>query len=50
MIKSVRRANIHFKSDVRVLGDYDFVERVLRAADGIFERKYDLKSEGYDMD
>lgn len=50
VIKSLRRANIHFKSDERVLGDSDFVERVLRAADESLERKYDLKSKGYDMD
>jgi len=50
VIKSLRRANIHFKSDERVLGDSDFVESVLRAADESFERKYDLKSKGYDID
>jgi len=38
-IKSLRRANIHFKSDERVLGYSDFVER-LKAADESFERKY----------
>jgi len=50
VIKSLRRANIHFKSDERVLGDSDFVERVLKAADESFERKYQLKSQGYDID
>ncbi len=50
MIKSFRRANIHFKSDERVLGDSDFVERVLKAADESLERKYQLKSQGYDID
>jgi putative transposase len=50
VVKSFRRANIHFKSDERVLGDSDFVERVLKAADESFERKYQLKSQGYDMD
>ena len=50
VIKSFRRANIHFKSDERVLGDSDFVERVLKVADESFERKYRLKSQGYDMD
>ncbi len=29
MIKSFRRVNIHLKNDERVLGDSDFVERVL---------------------
>jgi len=50
VIKSLRRANIHFKSDERVLGDSDFVERVLKAADEFLERKYRLKSQGYDID
>ena len=50
VIKSFRRANIHFKSDERVLGDSDFVERVLKAAEESFERKYRLQSKGYDMD
>lgn len=50
VLKSLRRANIHFKSDERVLGDSDFVERVLRAADEALERKYDLKSKGYNID
>ncbi len=50
VITSLRRANIHFKSDERVLGDSDFVARVLRAADESLERKYDLKSKGYDID
>ncbi len=38
------------KSDERVLGDSDFVERVLKAADESLERKYQLKSQGYDID
>jgi putative transposase len=50
VIKSFRRANIHLKSDERVLGDSDFVERVLKAADESLERKYQLKSQGYDID
>lgn len=50
VIKSFRRANIHFKSDERILGDSDFVESVLRAADESIERKYELKSKGYDID
>jgi len=50
MIKSLRRANIHFKSDERVLGDSDFVEKVLKAADESLERKYQLKSQGYNID
>ncbi len=50
VIMSLRRANIHLKSDERVLGDSDFVERVLKIADESLERKYHLKSQGYDID
>ncbi len=49
-IKSLRKANIHIKSDERLLGDSDFVERVLKAAEESWERKYDLKAKGYDLD
>ncbi|MDY6790401.1 MAG: transposase [Thermodesulfobacteriota bacterium] len=50
MLKSLRRAKIHSKSDERVLGDSDFVERVLRSANEALDRKYDLKSKGYNID
>jgi len=49
VIKSLRRANIHFKSDERMLGNFDFVEMVLKVADEFLERKYQLKSQGYDI-
>lgn len=49
MIKTVRGSNVHYKSDERVLGDSDFVEKVLKAADESLERKYRLASEGYDL-
>ncbi len=48
-IKPLRRQNFHLKSDERILGDSDFVERVLNAADEQLERKYQLRSEGYDL-
>jgi REP element-mobilizing transposase RayT len=49
MITSLRRKNRHLKGDERVLGDSDFVERVLKAADESLERKYRLKSMGFDV-
>lgn len=49
MIKSLRRTNRHLKGDERVLGDSDFVERVLNAADESLERRYLLKSKGFDV-
>ncbi len=41
---------IHFKSDERILGDSDFVEKVLGDAAEEMERKCRLKAEGYDFD
>lgn len=49
-IKSMRKANLHVKSDERLLGDSGFVERVLQAAGESLERTYDLKAKGYDLD
>ena len=48
-IKSLRRQNFHLKSDERILGDSDFVENVLNAAEEQLERKYELRSKGYDL-
>ncbi len=41
---------IHMKSDERILGDGDFVESLLSAADEKFERAYELKRLGYDLE
>jgi putative transposase len=38
------------KSDERILGELDFVANVLSQAEEAFERKYELKSLGYDFD
>jgi putative transposase len=38
------------KSDERILGESDFVANVLSDAEEAFERKYELKSLGYDFD
>ena len=37
-------------SDERILGDSDFVESVLSQAEEKFERHYELKGRGYDLD
>ena len=50
MAKSVRKANIHIKSDERILGDSDFVAEVLKAADESLHRRYALKTKGWDLD
>jgi len=38
------------KGDERILGDGDFVETVLKAAQENLERKYQLEAEGYSFD
>ena len=40
----------HFKSDERILGESDFVSAVLSEAKESFERKYELKRQGYDLE
>jgi REP element-mobilizing transposase RayT len=49
-LRELRKMNIHFKSDERVLGDSDFVQEVLGSASEAMERKYHLKAEGYTFD
>ncbi|MFW6052466.1 MAG: transposase [Desulfosalsimonas sp.] len=49
-VSEMRESGIHLKSDERILGDSDFVERILSAGDESFERKYELKSQGIDVD
>ena len=50
VLKSLRRMNIHLKSDERILGDGDFVETVLCGATEKMERRYRLEAMGYDFD
>jgi putative transposase len=40
----------HIKSDERILGNSDFVDSLLSGADEKFERYYDIKRSGYDLD
>ena len=49
-VKMLREAKIFYKSDERILGDSDFVESVLAAADEQMERKYALRAAGLDLD
>jgi len=49
-LKAIGDMGIHFKSDERILGDSDFVEKVLGDAEEEMERRYRLKAEGYDFD
>ncbi len=49
-VKAKRRTRIFEKSDERILGDGDFVEKVLSASQEQMEKRYKLVSEGYDLD
>jgi predicted ArsR family transcriptional regulator len=49
-IKEFRRKGVHFKSDERLLGDSDFVDTVLKAADEMLDRKYRIQAEGWDFE
>lgn len=49
-VKMLREAKIFYKSDERILGDSDFVESVLAAANEQMERKYALQAAGLDLD
>ena len=41
--------NIHIKGDERILGDSDFVEKVLSQASEQMKRRYRLKAEGWTL-
>jgi putative transposase len=48
-IQELRKAKAYMKGDERILGDGDFVERVLGEADVLLNRRYALKAKGYDF-
>lgn len=48
-VKEMRQAGFKQKADERILGDGDFVNDVLRKADEHFERKYQIKQSGTDL-
>jgi putative transposase len=49
-IKAQRKAKIYQKGDERILGDGDFVNQTLNAANEAMQRKYSLKARGFDLD
>jgi len=49
-VKAMRRGMERMKGDERILGDGNFVETVLQAAQENLESKYELKSKGYGFD
>ena len=48
-VLEMRQAGFKQKADERILGDGDFVSDVLRQADEHFERKYQIKQSGTDL-
>lgn len=48
-VKGMRKAKIHIKSDERILGDSDFVEKILSKTNEALERKYVLEAKGVDL-
>jgi hypothetical protein len=49
-VKVMRKTGLGVKGDERILGDSDFVQQVLKAADEKLKRKYRLQSEGFDLE
>ncbi len=49
-VKSLRKSAARMKGDERILGDGDFVEKVLSEARESFDRKYKIEAQGYDFD
>jgi hypothetical protein len=49
-IKESHLKGVHIKSDERILGKSDFVEMVLSESTEKFERYYELKRRGYNLD
>jgi putative transposase len=50
VLKAMSKARIHLKGDERILGESDFVKKVLAEQQEQFERRYFLKAQGYDID
>ena len=48
-LKSLRQAKIYQKGDERILGDGDFVEQTLKAANEAMQKKYVLQAQGIDL-
>jgi putative transposase len=50
VLSALRDEAIRVKGDERILGDTDFVEAVLKEADERLQRRYQLKTRGFDLD
>ena len=48
-VKALRQTGSYQKGDERILGDGDFVEKVLSQAEETFNEKYRMRVQGYDL-
>jgi chromosomal replication initiation ATPase DnaA len=48
-VRALKKERIFQKSDERMLGSGEFVEEVLRAAEEAMEKRYALRSRGFDL-
>lgn len=48
--EAIKYGSDHIKSDERILGESDFVDEIISQASEKFERNYELKRLGYDLD
>ena len=48
-VKALREEKVYQRNDERILGDGDFVERVLASAEEAMEKRYALRARGFDL-
>jgi putative transposase len=49
-VKALREAKVYQRNDERILGDGDFVRRVLASAEEAMEKRFGLRARGVDLD
>ena len=49
-MKALREEKVYQRNDERILGDGDFVGRVLASAEEAMEKRYTLRSKGFDLE
>jgi putative transposase len=49
-VKALREEKVYQRNDERILGDGDFVGRLLASAEEAMERRYTLRSKGFDLE
>jgi len=49
-VKALREEKVYQRNDERILGDGDFVERVLASAEEAMEKRFALRSRGFDLE